>query len=752
MGVDRNTFVLKFFQYVSQQDDYNSKYPLHSSILSGKFNAEDIETNTYVNERDCFFLTPMMCVALASIPLKHKEDMWSFLLESGAWINSCLPQAFFLRDDFFPLLLPWHGFTVLHLGAAYAPGSASFLVQKGASPYVESSSSQHPYDLSTTPEDEEVLFVSWSSEHLSSDIYEVLFDYDPPPEFHNLQMFHLPRVPIGYCWSRVGEKWKLYANLQTTPVQFVMYFFIDGPTVHFNIHWNGAHQNSTAHSKKQEECIKRHYPMTIADYTQSHPRIQWMRGHVIDHADGTRDSTESSTNYTPEPPGWGDKVRNHYVAHKIRPENEVYTEISLYKPSPPTTANGTHVPIGRYFVHSTRDGKPKKSYFIPQDFKYTPGHYMEILKHYEVETLDVPMVPCLPSNVFKERQTVEGSQDAIRTKVHLLELMRTACTERKLEKVLEYATLVSFISPLEAFSMKLVYHALGGTKKDQESTQLLMSSTHMLMWFQGFLLAMKFLKDIQFEAEYDWLDKIALYMIYGRHDFVLCSQTAFAEPTALSLALTWRYVSTAIYKEGTIVDHNDQPHILQSILQQYPGYGQRTDLRSKEVIAKQGRKMPPIDFVPSENTQSQDILLTLKELHITQPPATQESLFHAMMGPEGRKLTEIEEAKPKQNDSSKKRSRCKICKQEGHNKRTCPNVEIEEAKSKQNDSSKKRSRCKICKQEGHNKRTCPNVEIEEAKPKQNDSSKKRSRCKICKQEGHNQRTCPGRKTPANGTK
>lgn len=103
---------------------------------------------------------------------------------------------------------------------------------------------------------------------------------------------------------------------------------------------------------------------------------------------------------------------------------------------------------------------------------------------------------------------------------------------------------------------------------------------------------------------------------------------------------------------------------------------------------------------------------------------------------------------------------CGICGVKGHNRRNCPKSELSNPNSigmhhlrnglslnlinggkMANPNSRVRQyHCRICNENGHNRRNCPDIDR-----KGNRTSPRRTfTCKLCHEKGHNSRTCPSR--------
>ncbi|XP_046737724.1 uncharacterized protein LOC124406369 [Diprion similis] len=116
----------------------------------------------------------------------------------------------------------------------------------------------------------------------------------------------------------------------------------------------------------------------------------------------------------------------------------------------------------------------------------------------------------------------------------------------------------------------------------------------------------------------------------------------------------------------------------------------------------------------------------------------------------------------KTTESPKRSYKCGVCREEGHNRTTCPMnksvaSEPKTSASKTTESPKRSYKCGVCREEGHNRTTCPMNKSVASEPKTSaskttESPKRSYKCGVCREEGHNRTTCPMNKSVASEPK
>ncbi|XP_046612043.1 uncharacterized protein LOC124301254 isoform X2 [Neodiprion virginianus] len=109
-------------------------------------------------------------------------------------------------------------------------------------------------------------------------------------------------------------------------------------------------------------------------------------------------------------------------------------------------------------------------------------------------------------------------------------------------------------------------------------------------------------------------------------------------------------------------------------------------------------------------------------------------------------------------ESPKRSYKCGVCREEGHNRTTCPMNKPAASESiiqpsKVTESPKRSYKCGVCREEGHNRTTCPMNKPAASESiiqpsKVTESPKRSYKCGVCREEGHNRTTCPMNKPAA----
>jgi hypothetical protein len=223
-------------------------------------------------------------------------------------------------------------------------------------------------------------------------------NWSPPAEFNALSATELRPLPEGYGWARIGDVWEPI-NL-TGPNRMPLTLRAYGPDqagrTNYNILTGRELVQSSAVTRAQGATYpagNRNYPMTTADYVEPTSGQQFIRGHNIDYAEtidtpGAADSNIDPLNYTPEPSWWGLYLRNNLVNRIIRPTGGGYRQMNFYSGTPRTTANGTPIPDGVYFVQTNQAGVAVRAWRIP--FNATGPRQLAQLPQFEVPLPSVP--------------------------------------------------------------------------------------------------------------------------------------------------------------------------------------------------------------------------------------------------------------------------------------------------------------------------------------------------------------------------
>jgi hypothetical protein len=231
--------------------------------------------------------------------------------------------------------------------------------------------------------------------------------WNPPAEFNTLPLEQLPQLPEGYFWMRLSNKWRPMRLNTTSEVNLdLRYYQSANGRSNFNLVADGKLLTSRAYTLPQGSNPRRRppYPMTVRDFDDPASGTHYVRGHNVDYADtiqlpGTPTSHTDPVNYTPEAPWWGIEVRNPLVG-RIRTLQGGYRQMNYYSTIPQTTANGTLIPEGVFFVETNAAGDAVRAWRIPFSHNYAAGPSgLNSLPQFEVPLSQLPPVLKRPATV-----------------------------------------------------------------------------------------------------------------------------------------------------------------------------------------------------------------------------------------------------------------------------------------------------------------------------------------------------------------
>ena len=226
-----------------------------------------------------------------------------------------------------------------------------------------------------------------------------------PQSLHSLPASQLPSVPIGYAYSggpSVGADWSLHRDpfqAPSSPVWDIHAEDQGGRLTYTSYEEDPTSTSTTAPTRVMSAFAEtapsgggyggsRSYPMSTSDYTDSSSGKKWGRGHAVDHFDGSKTTTTSSSNYVPEDRYFNEGARNHLVQGLRRGGGGAYVARYDYSATPDRVDDDTPIPTTEHF--STFDSAGTHTYYEVPNLSYPSSRKTAAVDPYEKPSGSAP--------------------------------------------------------------------------------------------------------------------------------------------------------------------------------------------------------------------------------------------------------------------------------------------------------------------------------------------------------------------------
>ena len=220
-------------------------------------------------------------------------------------------------------------------------------------------------------------------------------------KFNNLSTRAKPRPELYHLYFRTSptEPYQLVKDSLTSTLKIIRLY---GPTSTGGVNYTTCHINpdmakeSFAHIKSDTYKVKSTYPSVkiptpiyphgVRTYYYTLPsgeKLEFQRGHGIDHADtvetGSPKSTLDAENFVPQNSYYNEHIRNPLVNNILRKDQLNYKEISVFYKDPfhrvkragkNNKYEDISIPEGFIFLTFTQQGEIQDTYYFPNFVQY----------------------------------------------------------------------------------------------------------------------------------------------------------------------------------------------------------------------------------------------------------------------------------------------------------------------------------------------------------------------------------------------
>ncbi|EGC36449.1 hypothetical protein DICPUDRAFT_151081 [Dictyostelium purpureum] len=223
---------------------------------------------------------------------------------------------------------------------------------------------------STTDQNEQIKHLS--SYHVASFHSQLS---EPAKKIGELGAEELPLLQVGQIYIKNATGLSILNQRKHTHLpqasNMTLYNTHDTKKVNYLVSGDTRRKEGFAHTSTEAYKGSREFPLDTYKYkykTDDGSILEFDRGHLIDYADGDKNSNADRENYSPQVSFYNRHIRNHLVKG-IRDKKGAFKEISIYDDNPILIDNQTPLPIGFVFMVFKNHIK-ECTYYFPNLINY----------------------------------------------------------------------------------------------------------------------------------------------------------------------------------------------------------------------------------------------------------------------------------------------------------------------------------------------------------------------------------------------